>query len=309
MSLSVSAIVPTLNAAGQIRLLLEALQKQTVPCEILIVDSSSSDDTVKIAQSLGARTVTIDRKDFDHGGTRSLSVGHAGGDIVVFLTQDAMPADARSLENIMRPFADEKVAAAYGRQLPAPNATPFAAHTRLFKYGGSSFVKDLRDREKLGINTPFFSNSFGAYRKKALNEVGLFKTGIIFAEDAHAAARLLIAGYKIAYAADACVYHSHNHSMVEEFRRYFDTGVFYKTEDWIIRTFGDTGSEGWRYVMSELSYLIKHGHYASLPEFFPRNLLRFLGFFLGFHFRSLPKGLCRKCSMNKTLWERGFLAP
>lgn len=303
MDIPVTVIIPTLNAAPYIRPLLQTLREQTVPCEIIIMDSSSSDNTAVIAGSFGARTVTVQRKDFDHGGTRSLSADYARGEILVFMTQDAVPADKQSLEKLILPFADEKVGATYGRQLPLKDATPFAAHTRLFKYGDSSFVKSLEDKERYGINTPFLSNSFAAYRKRALQEIGLFKKGIIFAEDAHAAAKLLLAGYKIAYEADAKVYHSHNHSMMEEFRRYFDTGVFYKTEDWIIKTFGKTGPEGRRFLKSELSYLLRHRHYALLAQFFIRNLLRFAGFVMGFRYLSLPKGICRKFSMNKVWWD------
>lgn len=303
MDIPITVIIPTLNAASYIRPLLQTLREQTVPCEIIIMDSSSSDNTVSIAESFGVRTVIVQRKDFDHGGTRSLSADYARGEILVFMTQDAVPADTQSLEKLILPFADEKVGATYGRQLPLKDATPFAAHTRLFKYGDSSFVKSLEDKEQYGINTPFLSNSFAAYRKKALQEIGLFKKGIIFAEDTHAAAKLLLAGYKIAYAADAKVYHSHNHSAIEEFKRFFDKGVFYKAEDWIIKEFGKMGGQGLRYIISELSYLIKQRHYPLIPQFFPRNILRFTGYVLGLNYKRLPRDICKKISMNKAWWD------
>lgn len=303
-STTVSVVIPTLNAGQNIRGLIRILQEQTIPCEIIVIDSSSSDNTAGIAESSGVKKViTIQRRDFDHGGTRSTSVGYADGDIIVFLTQDAVPVDEKMIENLIRPFADEKVGVAYGRQLPCPDASPFAAHVRLFKYGSSSLIKSLKDKNKYGIETPFLSDSLAAYRKEALKEIGLFKRDIIFAEDVHAGAKLLLAGYKIAYAADAMVYHSHNHSMIEEFKRYFDTGVFYKAEGWITKEFGKTGGQGRRYIVSELSYLIKQRHYALIPQIIPRNILRFAGYVLGLNYKKLPRGICKKMSINKVWWD------
>ena len=75
-----SIIIPSCNAGRQFAGLLESLRGQTTRCEIIVIDSSSSDDTVAIAGDHGARTIVIDRKDFDHGGTRNLGVRISSGD-------------------------------------------------------------------------------------------------------------------------------------------------------------------------------------------------------------------------------------
>jgi rhamnosyltransferase len=305
MNKPVTVIIPTLNAGQYLPRLLQALRGQTVSFETLIIDSSSSDNTAAIAESFGAKIITIRREDFDHGGTRSLAVQQAGGDIIVFLTQDAMPANERAVENLIRPFERAEVGAAYGRQLPGPGASLFAEHIRLFKYPEAACVKSAADCDTYGIETPFLSDSFSAYRKKALQEIGLFKRGIIFAEDVYAGAKLILAGYSLAYVPEAAVYHSHNHTMAEECRRYFDTAVFYETEDWIGKAFGRNSGEAWRYMKSEFTYLRKHGNSFIIFEFFPRTALRVIGYGLGRCHRVLPRGLCRRLSAHPGWWKGG----
>jgi rhamnosyltransferase len=303
MNMPVTVAIPTLNAGQDLPRLLQALKEQTVPYELLVIDSSSSDDTVPVAASFGAKTITVRREDFDHGGTRNLAVQEAKGDFIVFLTQDAVPANEHALEHLLRPFSDPRVAAAYGRQLPNSGASTFAEHLRLFKYPAEARVKGLQDKAAYGIETPFLSDSFSAYRKEALQEVGLFKHGIIFAEDVHAGARLILAGHSIAYVPAAEVYHSHNHTMVEECKRYFDTAVFYQSEAWIGEAFGRNNREAWRYTWSEFLYVGKHGKPLLLLEFFPRTALRVIGFILGRCYRMLPRGLCRRLSAHPGWWS------
>src|SRR4030043_521071 len=100
----VSIIIPTLNAENYTYTLLSSLRKQLVPSEIIIIDSSSSDNTVKIAESYGVKTIIIKRENFDHGGTRNLAAKTSSGEIIVFLTQDAIPADAYFIENLIKPL-------------------------------------------------------------------------------------------------------------------------------------------------------------------------------------------------------------
>ena len=123
--MSVSVILPTLNAAGEIAALLAALMDQTQPPgEILVVDSGSTDGTAELARAHGARVMSVPRDQFDHGGTRDAALCQTAGEFVLFLTQDALPADECYIEHLLKPFADERVAAASGRQPHRPAATP-----------------------------------------------------------------------------------------------------------------------------------------------------------------------------------------
>lgn len=300
----ISVIIPIINAGKGLRDLLAKLRTQTVQSEIIIVDSSSSDEASRIAASFGARLMKVRTGGFDHGGTRNLVAEEAKGDIVIFLTQDVLPFDDRSFENIVRPFKDETVGAAYGRQVPYPDASPFAAHLRLFNYPETSSLRSISDKEKFKIKTPFLSNSFSAYRKKAFLQVGGFKERLIVSEDTYAGARLLLAGYKIAYAADAVVYHSHNHTACQEFKRYFDIGVFHRCEGWILEEFGRAEGEGLAYVWSAAGYLVRKGKYLLLPELAIRTAMKFAGYNLGRLHQKLPRPLIKRMSMQKDWWAR-----
>ncbi len=300
----VSVIILTLNPGERLRSLFEALLPQTVPLELIVVDSSSTDSTLSIAEAYGAKVATVQRSDFDHGATRNFGFLQTSGDIVVFLTQDVVPAGKETVERLIAPFfADELVGCAYGRQLPSPGATVFAAHSRVFNYGPTSLVKS-REKGERGIKVPFLSNSFAAYRRKALEEIGLFKEDLISTEDTYAGARMLVAGYRIAYAADAMVYHSHNYTVLEEFQRYFDIGVFHRREEWIMETFGRAEGEGSRFLLSELQYIAREAKHSLLPEFFVRNSLKYLGFALGRQHEKLPLKIIKKISRNKNYWTK-----
>jgi O-antigen biosynthesis alpha-1,3-rhamnosyltransferase len=303
--LTTSIIIPTLNADSSLETLLQALKGQTVTGEIIVVDSSSSDRTVDIARTFDAWIIMVRQEDFDHGGTRTFAGKTAKGDILVYLTQDALPSDAHTLKALVTPFInDSKLGAVYGRQLPYPDATPFAAHLRLFNYPHQSYTRSLHDKNNYGIKTAFLSNSFAAYRKRAIEEIGWFKSGLISTEDTYAGAKLLLAGYRLAYAADAIVYHSHNYTLFQEFKRYFDIGVFHKMESWIREAFGKAEGEGMKYLKSEMAYLIKMGKYHLFPELFIRNALKYIGYSLGGSYKWLPGVVIREMSMNREWWHR-----
>ncbi|MDH4317838.1 MAG: glycosyltransferase [Desulfobulbaceae bacterium] len=304
--LSVSVIIPTYNGAAWLDDQLALLQGQSiVPDEILVVDSSSSDQSVEIARRRGAKVMTISPGDFDHGTTRSMAGKEARGDILVYMTQDALPADVRALENVLYPLAvDEKVAVSYGRQLPYADATLFAQHLRFKNYPPVSSRRALADKEKYGVRTFFTSNSFAAYRKSALSEIGFFKEGLLFGEDTHAVTKLLQAGYIVEYRADARVYHSHNYSWCQELRRYFDIGVFHTRETDFYRQFGSPSGEGMAFVRSELAYLISERKYLLLPVSLLRNMGKFIGYQLGRGYIHLPRKIVVFLSMNRRWWTR-----
>lgn len=300
----VSVIIPTYNAAANIAKLLDSLLATKIQKEIIVIDSGSTDNTCLIAESLKADVIRSDKRVFDHGGTRNMGARYSGGDIIVFVTQDILPADKLSLERLIRPFAqDETIGACYGRQLPHADAAPFAAHLRLFNYPETSYIVELKDRKQYGIRTPFLSNSFAAYRRKSLDKIGWFPENVIMGEDTYAGAQLLLAGYKLAYVSDAKVHHSHNYSAFQEFKRYFDIGVFHETEKWLIETFGKTEGEGKKFIKSQLVYLMSMGKYYLLPEFILRSVLKYSGYTLGKYYRNLPKRVIDTFSMHKDWWK------
>ncbi|MCK4792682.1 MAG: glycosyltransferase [Desulfobacteraceae bacterium] len=279
----ISIIVPTYNASKYLPSLLTRLESQTIKnYELIVVDSSSSDNTIDIAQSHQAKVITISQLEFDHGGTRTLAAREVKGAILVYLTQDALPYNEYAIEDIIKPFiSDGKIGATFGRQLPYPEASVFAEHLRLFNYPDTSYTRVLDDKKKYGIKTAFLSNSFAAYRKSVLKEIGYFKSGLPFGEDACAGAKILLKGYKIAYVAEAIVLHSHNYTIWQDFRRYFDMGIFHRTEKWLLKEFGKAEGEGLKYIKSEIKFLLRKRRFDLLPEFALRIIMKYLGYKLG----------------------------
>jgi rhamnosyltransferase len=303
--LSLSVIIPTYNGAQQLRELLASFTIQTVtPDQILIVDSSSTDGTRKVAEKYNAEVIVIDRETFDHGSTRSMAAKKARGEILIYFTQDVLPVHRRVIENLVRPIIDsDDIAVSYGRQLPAFNASEAAAHLRYFNYPEDSSIRSYADRKVSGLKTVFVSNSCAAYRKTQLADINYFRNDLIFGEDTCAVGRLLERGRKIAYAADAAVYHSHNYSWSEEFRRYFDIGVLHASEKWLLKTYGSAQTRGSEYVRSGISFLCKRRKYGLISDFVVRIVLKYLGYRLGLHYRRIPRKMIPNLSMHKRWWN------
>ena len=112
----------------------------------------------------------------------------------------------------------------------------------------------------------FFSNSFSAYSKLTLEEIGYFKSGLIFGEDTLAAAEILLKKKKIAYTAEAKAFHSHNYEIRQDFMRYFDMGVFHKNEYRLLKTFGKPESQAMKYIKSEFPWQVTFNDPALIPD-------------------------------------------
>jgi len=302
--MQISVIIPTYNAHSHLPSLLEKLKSQTVSFELLIIDSSSTDDTVEIAKKYTDHIIIIPSLEFDHGGTRTKAAQASSGEIIVFLTQDALPFENETIESIINVFENSDVGAAYGRQIPYGNSSLFGKHLRMFNYPEISYFRTLKDKDKYGIKTAFLSDSFAAYRRSVLEKIDWFKNGLIVGEDSYAGAKILLEGYTLAYCAEAVVYHSHSYTLVEEFKRYFDIGVFHQREQWILEHFGKAEGEGGKYVRSELNYLWNAHAYLRLPEFLMRNALKYIGYKLGQNHTYLPYGVIKRISMHTSWWEK-----
>lgn len=301
----VGLIVPTLNAGSLWESWLTAFERQTrKPDYLLVIDSSSTDNTVAMALARGFAVKVIARTEFNHGGTRQLGVGMLpDADIILFLTQDALLASPDSIEKLLAAFADESVGAAYGRQFPHLNAGPIAAHARLFNYPPECQLRGKQDKERYGLKTVFISNSFAAYRRKALMMVGGFPVDTIMNEDTYVAGKLLTSNWNIAYCADARVFHSHDYRFMDEFKRYFDIGVFHAHCSWLQQTFGGASGEGLRFVLSEMRYLIKHSPWL-IPSALFRTGLKWFGFKMGSLHSALPRAMLSCFSLHKAYWHR-----
>lgn len=302
--MKISILIPTLNAGDDWAKLLESVDAQVVDfCEKIIVDSGSRDKTVQLARNHGFDVVIIHKSEFNHGATRQLLANLAKeADICVFLTQDAILASPDSIKNLVKTFNDPLVGMAYGRQLPHVDAKPLEIHARLFNYPATSHLIGLEDQARLGFKAFFCSDSFSAYRKSALERIGGFPLTCIMGEDAIVAAKMLKANYKKAYVAEATVHHSHSYTLAEEYRRYFDTRVFHEQNIWMLNEYGKPTGEGFKFIRSELSYVLKNSP-ASLLRSVASAFAKWLGYNSGRIYKKLPNVIIKKLSMHSFYWK------
>lgn len=304
-ALRLGLFIPTLNAGPFLARLVDAIRRQDRrPDTFVVINSMSDDETRKVFAAHGAQTYVIDRSAFNHGGTRQLAVGLMHDcDILMFLTQDAIPTDPSAFGRLLAAFEDETVGAAYGRQAPRPNAGPLEAYSRQRNYGSRGHRRTARDISRLGIRAAFMSNAFAAYRRSALLSIGGFPKNVIFGEDMHAAAALLKAGWATEYRADAVVEHSHNHTIVQDFKRYFDVGVMMARSPLLSGEFGGPAGEGAAHVRQQIGYL-----WRTAPSLIPvaacRASASWAAYMLGRNEASLPLSLKRRISSNRSFWAK-----
>lgn len=282
----VAIVIPTCNAGREFANLLAEIAWQSLPiaCK-LVIDSSSTDGTADVAKKYGWQVRCIPRAEFSHGGTRQMAVEllPKNIEIVVFLTQDVRLPDRYSLEKLLGAFVDDReaqVAAAYGRQVPHEGASIYAAVDREFNYPAVSRIKSMADSRELGIKTTFMSDSFAAYRVQDLLKIGGFPK-INICEDMYVTGRLLLAGKRIAYVAEAIARHSHEPKLKDMWCRYREMGHFQKENPWIGESFGRAGGEGRKLVRYQVGRIYKEKGIAGVLKLLAFDIVKFAAYKLG----------------------------
>lgn len=258
--------IPTYNPPSSfIDKIIPLLQQQTLSLTFLVINSGQEDidadkcEMIKIAQI-----------EFNHANTRNMVLSYEA-DFYLFMTQDAMPYDDYLVENILNAFKDKDVVVAYARQIPYENADAIEVFARTTNYPALSRIKSKEDLTQLGIKTFFCSDSCAMYRASYFKEVGGFKQGLNTNEDMEFAAQAIMDGKKIAYVAEAKVYHSHNFTFKDIWKRYRAIGKFFKENQWIldvVSQYTKAESTGIKQAFAELKYLLKNS-----PLDIPRSIL------------------------------------
>jgi rhamnosyltransferase len=296
----ISVLVPTLNAAPYLPKLLDSLLDVQ---EVIILDSSSQDNTASIAQQYGVRVEVIPKAKFDHGGTRNRAAKLAIGEILVFLTQDALPAHPDFLEQLTKPILEGKAVMTYACQRAVQSANPLERFFREFRFPDQSQTRRLEPNQPLSVRDVAFSNAAAAYRTNVFWELGGFPEGVILGEDVMLVAKALKAGYTVGYCAEATVWHTHDYSVLQQFKRYFDIGACYSRA-------GDAlggqqaGGEGLRFAKAQYKYLLQNKAYGWLPRAMLELGAKWLGYKLGFLERKLPLWAKKAMSLQPLFWQR-----
>ena len=291
----------THNAEHHLKHCLPPFLNSPLKPRVLVVNSSSEDNTVQLAEKMGAETLVIPRAAFNHGTTRELARKHLKSKIFVLATPDAYAAKADLLEKLVCPIVQKKASISYARQIPHKGAKFFEAFAREFNYPQESHIRSIKDVDKHGIYTFFCSDSCAAYCNDALNEIGGFQP-VLIGEDTVATAKLLHRGHSIAYVAEALIHHSHSYSLWQEFQRHFDTGLARKSYADLLMPAGKDSVRGKLFLKTLFRHLIRHRPHL-IPYAVLQSAVKWFGYQLGQKGERLPLSVKKRCSGQDFYWK------
>lgn len=300
----VDVIIPTYKPDDTCVLLIKRLLNQSYPVhEIHLIDTVTGIFPKELTQIDSSVKITrIEPEKFDHGGTRHKGAMESRADIIVYMTQDAIPANEYLIEELVKPFENKEIAVTYARQLPNNDCNIIERYTRLFNYPKESRVKSLDDIGEMGIKTYFCSDVCAAYRKSIYESLGGFEEKTIFNEDMIMAAKIIQSGGKIKYVAEAQVIHSHNYSCWQQFHRNFDLAVSQVNHPEIFQDI-KSESEGIQLVKKTMIYLIKIKKPWLIVKLFFQSGFKYMGYWMGKKYKNLPIWVIKLCTMNSRYWE------
>ncbi len=304
----ISVVIPVRNGGEDLRRCLERIEQQRIDedVEVVVVDSSSTDGSAELAAKHGARVHVIPVEEFDHGGTRNLGADLAGGDVLVFTSQDAYAEHDRWLAALVGSlYSDELVAGVYGRQLPHAEATPSEQYFLDFLYGAHPREQRAARASELSMETTLFSNANAAIRRSVWERYR-FVEDIIMSEDQEWSRRVLLAGFQVLYEPAAAVRHSHPYTLASAFRRFFDSGVsadraYLAGARPSARTLNRAAL---RYGRGELVWLWRTERRRSIPYAVAYELAKFVGLQLGARHQRLPMWLKLRFTALPSYWAR-----
>ncbi|MCD7863975.1 MAG: glycosyltransferase [Lachnospiraceae bacterium] len=308
--MTIDVIIPTYQPGDELIEILNRLRKQTYPPHRIILMNTEErllSEKVKTAiAKLPEKMVEVHhltKAEFDHAATRRRGMDCSGADFVLFLTQDALPADERMVEELATMLlSDEKIAVAYGRQLPKANCSLTERCSREFNYPDAERVKGIGDLPELGVKTFFCSDVCAMYRREVFYELGGFVERALFNEDMIYACGAMRAGYLIGYAAKAKVHHSHNYGFRAQFHRNFDLAVSQAEHPEVFEGISSE-KEGIRMVLKSFRYFKEHGRPWVIVRFLWQCAGRYSGYLLGKRYRRLPRRVVLFCTTNKDYWN------
>lgn len=304
---TIDVIIPTYKPGAELTELIRALFKQDVPVKtVRIVNTEEQYFDPKLVAPFGKKVTVrhIPQSEFDHGYARDLGASESRAGYLMFMTQDAKVVNAKLTRELTEPMEkDSKVAASYARQIPKKDCNLTERLTRAFNYPATGQIKSAADLEKLGVKTYFCSNVCAIYRRDVYNKLGGFEHGAIFNEDMVYAAKLVNAGYRIAYNPHAMVMHSHNYSLMQYFRRSFDMAVSQKEHPEVFAAVSSE-KEGAGMVKTVSKQMLSRMRLFSFLFFFASCVAKYAGYFLGKRYKKLPKRLVRFCTASEWWFTR-----
>lgn len=304
--MKVDAVIPAYKPGHDLRELVEKLLDQTVRLGRIIIINTDREyfDEKEYLIAPAVEVVHITRHEFDHAGTRDMGLRMSDADYVLFMTMDAIPKDNYLVEKLLSGFRRaDNIAVSYARQLPKKDCNRIEQITREFNYPAQSRVQTSDDIKELGIKAYFCSDVCAMYDTSIYRSLGGFKAPAIFNEDMVYAAGALDAGYAVSYCADALVYHSHNYTGRQYYRRNFDLGVSQADHPEIFERFNVKGT-GMQLVRKSLTQICRSGTPADIIRLVYYSGMKYLGFRKGKNYHKLSLKSCLKHTSDKEYWNR-----
>lgn len=263
-----SLVIPTKNGGALFKEVVAGLQRQSIwpRVEFIIVDSGSTDDTIATAQAAGAKCVSIPPAEFNHGATRDHAIALTTCDRVILSVQDAIPASTETLAYLVAALDDPKVAGAYARQIPQPDADLITRRNLNGWLTGRNEreVRELSDPARHAAMSPMekylfanFDNVCSIIRKSVWQEQKFGR--INFGEDIDWSERVLKAGHRIVYEPAAAVVHSHDRPIAYEYKRtYVCHRKLYSQFGLQVMPSLRRGFGGWlRLTLADMAYVLR----------------------------------------------------
>lgn len=261
--MKILVIIPIFNPQSSfLNEIVPLLGRQNIDLELVLINSGKDE--------INTANIKISPSEFNHANTRNLALTY-DADYYLFMTQDVMPYDEYLVENLLKVFANPDVVVAYARQVPYKNADAIEVFARTTNYSSVSKIKSKEVLPTMGIKTFFSSDSCAMYRASYFKQIGGFKKDLHTNEDMEFAARAIMDNKKVAYVAEAKVYHSHNFTCKDIWKRYKAIGKFFKENSWIldvVSQYTKVESTGIKQAFAELKYLLKNS-----PLDIPRSIL------------------------------------
>lgn len=306
-NIKIDVVIPSYKPDEKLCKLIEALRNQTVLVnKVIIMNTEQKYFNLELEAYKEVEVHHISIEEFDHGKTRNEGISYSDADICVLMTQDAVPADNRLIEALRDALQeDECIAAAYARQLPLEKSSLSEKFTRGFNYPDEPRVKTADDIKTLGIKAFFCSNVCAAYKRDIFDELGGFVNEAVFNEDMVYAHKLLVNGYKIKYEPKAKVFHTHEYTGMQQYRRNFDLAVSQAMNKDVFDGVSSE-SEGVKYVISALKYFIKNGHPMEIFPFVIKCGYKYIGYKQGKNFQNMPMEKVLRKTSSKEFFRKYY---
>ena len=278
--MNIDIICPLYNAEKYIEKLHKSflMQKKVNILNIRYILTESNDDTETYLNMNNINYRKITKNQFSHSLVREKEALQSKADILVFVTQDVVIEDELWLYQLTKDIQNGECEAAYSRQLSKYDN--IEKYTREKNYPTESYVVSKKDISNRGLRTFFFSDAASAISCKVFKELnGYDGKDLVISEDMYIAYKIIMNNYRIKYCSDSVVFHSHNFTLKEIYKRYYDTGIFFKENKYLDK-FGTNSTGG-----SMAKYIIKRSiqdkNIKVIIRFLPDMMARFIGMKMG----------------------------